>query len=81
MRFSFECDCTYEARTRVFLMSIRESGVYSVDDGQLSLSRASGKVTTWPFQLEGDQLVLEESSGESHPYRRVEHRRCSTEPP
>ena len=81
MWFSFECDCTYKSRARVFLMSIRESGSYSVNAGQLSFSRASGNVTIWPFTFEGDQLVLKESSGESHRYRRVKDRKCPTEPP
>ncbi len=79
MRFSFECDCTYESRARIFLflMSIRESGSYSVEDGQISFSRASGEVTTWPFRFSSEHvLILQESPGESHSYRRVKERKC-----
>lgn len=77
MRFSFECDCTYESRARIFLMSIRESGSYAVEGGQISFSRASGEVTTWPFRFSGEQiLILLESPVESHSYRRVKPRKC-----
>ena len=61
-------------------MSIRESGWYSVSAGRLSFSRASGNSTIWPFKFDGDQLVLEESNGESHRYRRLNDRECPTNP-
>lgn len=81
MRFSFRCDCTYESRVRVFLVSIRESGTYSVAGERLSFARASGETTTWPFRFEGDQkLLLEESAGETHVYQRSQQRNCSTVP-
>lgn len=77
MRFSFDCDCTYESRVRfLFLMSIRERGSYSVKDGQLSFSRASGQITTWPFRFDGDRLILEESTQELHSYKRTKQRKC-----
>ena len=77
MQFSFGCDCSYESRSRVFLfMSIRESGAYSAKNGQLSLSRAVGTVTTWPFRFDGDRLILEEFSNEAHDYRRTKQRPC-----
>ena len=77
MRFSFGCDCTYESRARVFpIMSVREKGSYWVGDGRLSFSRASGQITTWPFRFDGEGLVLEESSGDFHVYRRTRRMRC-----
>lgn len=85
MKFSFDCDCTYELRMRVFLlMSIRERGWYSSQDGRLSFSRATGENTSWPFRFEGDRrLVFEESAGESHSYERTKQRKCpdATSPP
>jgi hypothetical protein len=76
MKFAFDCDCTYESRTRVFLMSIRENGAYWAKDGQLFFSRASGQITAWPFRFEADRLILEEASSESRTYQRTERRQC-----
>ena len=82
MRFSFGCDCDYESRVRLFMMlSIREKGSYWVGDGQLSFSRASGEITTWPFRFEGDRLVLEESSDGLHVYRRTRRTQCANVAP
>ena len=76
MRFSFSCNCTYEARSRILLVSIREKGSYLANDGQLTFSRASGQVTTWPFRFEGDRLILQEGTDESRSYQRTKQRHC-----
>jgi hypothetical protein len=84
VRFSFDCDCTYQSRVRVFLMSLRESGTYAVSEGRLSFSRASGETTTWPFRFESDRLlILDEGDDEPHAYRRASQRTCAggSEPP
>ena len=77
MTLAFECDCTYRAKTRVFwLIAVRETGRYWQRNGRLSLSRASGAVTAWPWKVEGGRLLLEEAEGEVHAYRRTRERRC-----
>jgi hypothetical protein len=84
MNFRFNCDCTYEATTRLVFKVIREKGEYWVTDDRLSLTRSSGEVTTWPFALDGGRLVLEESANESHRYERKARRDCAQsrwEPP
>ena len=79
--FTFGCDCSYESRSRVLLMSLREQGSYWADDGQLSFSRASGQVTTWSFRFEGDRLILQEGGNEAHSYERTKPRQCAPPPP
>jgi hypothetical protein len=77
MTFHLNCDCTYVAKARLFLfMSIREKGAYWVEDGRISLTRASGEVTSWPFRLDAGQLLLEEHHDEVHTYTRRSARIC-----
>lgn len=70
MTFRFDCDCTYVAKTHLLFASLRERGTYGVREGRLSLSRASGKITAWPFRLEAGRLLLEEHDEEVHAYTR-----------
>jgi hypothetical protein len=77
MTFRFHCDCTYLAKTRLFLIrGIHENGAYWVEDGQISMSRATGEVTTWAFELDGDRLLLEEHENETHAYERKARGDC-----
>ena len=70
MTFCFDCDCTYVARVRLLFRTVRERGAYRVEDDRLPLPRASGEVTSWPFELDGDELMIEEHESETHAYER-----------
>lgn len=69
MTFTLDCDCTYVATARALFVVHREKGRYWSERGRLSLSRANGSITTWPFAIEDGRLLLEESAGEVHSYR------------
>lgn len=68
MTFTLGCDCTYVATARALFVVHREKGRYWSERGRLSLSRANGSITTWPFTIEDGRLLLEESAGEVHRY-------------
>lgn len=70
MTFALDCDCTYVATARTLFLFHREKGRYWSEPGGLSVSRANGTVTTWPFTIEDGRLLLEEYEGEVHSYRR-----------
>lgn len=59
----------YVARVRTLFTIHREKGRYWSEPGRLSLSRANGTDTTWPFRIENGRLLLEEFEGEVHSYR------------
>ena len=77
MTFRFDCDCTYVARVRLLFRTVRERGAYWVEDDRLLLSRASGEVTSWPFELDGDELSIREHEDETHVYERKATYRCA----
>jgi hypothetical protein len=69
MTYTLDCDCTYVAKVRILFMTHSEKGRYWSEPGNLSLSRANGSVTTWPFTIEDGRLLLEEFEGEVHSYK------------
>lgn len=77
MLFEFDCDCRYRSGVRLFLfMRVREEGRYWTSDGELSFSRATGEITSWPYRFQGGNLVLEEYPGEEEVYRRRAAKSC-----
>ena len=78
--FSFDCDCRYESRILVLGQTIDERGVYEVTGDAIAFGRESGQITTWPYQLEGDRLLLTEHPTETHVYRRVSATTCQPPP-
>jgi hypothetical protein len=75
MTIALDCDCTYVATVSTLFMIHRERGRYWSEPGALSLSRANGSITTWPFTLEDGRLLLEEFEGDVHSYK-GEAKRC-----
>ena len=76
LRLSFDCRCGYRARTALLFGVHRDAGGYTATAGTLTLSRASGALTTWRYDVDGERLTLVEN-GETHAWRRVRHEACA----
>lgn len=77
VKFTFECDCTYESRVQLLWMRIRERGRYHAQSGRVRFVRPSGEVT-WGYRLEGGRLELEEAPGDLRRYARAQGRSCES---
>ncbi|MDX1631737.1 MAG: hypothetical protein R3234_07740, partial [Thermoanaerobaculia bacterium] len=77
MTFAFHCYCTYESTVSSLFVRSRESGAFWTREDRLSFSRASGRVTTWPFGFEDDRLLLREHENETRVYEREGRADCT----
>jgi hypothetical protein len=68
---SFDCECRYASRILVLGQTIDERGVYEATGDAIAFGRESGQITTWPYRLEADRLLLTEHATETHAYQRV----------
>ncbi len=66
---TFADGCRYRTTARLLFMRSRENGNYRVEGDVIVFTRSSGE-TRWPYRLEGERLLLQESPEEKHVYER-----------